>query len=70
MTRRRAAITQADVGRAARAARALGPEWYVEIETGTGTIRVMQAPPDRPSPAHDHECEVEPQFARGLAIPP
>jgi hypothetical protein len=68
MTRRPALVTQADVARAARAAKQLGPEWRVEIEGGI--IRLIQSPSDRPSPAHDHECEVEPQFARGLAIPP
>ena len=68
MTRRPALITQADVARACRAAKALGSEWFVEIKAGTGTIRVMQAAPsDRPS-AHDHECE--PHFARALDSPP
>jgi hypothetical protein len=42
MSRRAAIITQADVARACRAAKALGSQWYVEIEAGTGTIRVMQ----------------------------
>jgi hypothetical protein len=31
MTRRPALVTQADVARAARAAKQLGPEWRVEI---------------------------------------
>jgi hypothetical protein len=31
MSRRAASITQADVSRACRAARAMGPEWFVEI---------------------------------------
>jgi hypothetical protein len=53
MTRRPALVTQADVARACRAAKALGSEWFVEIEARTGTIRVMQAPSD-------------PHFARGL----
>jgi hypothetical protein len=68
MTRRPALVTQADVARACRAAKALGPEWCIEIEAATGTIRVRQTPPDRPSPAH--ECDAEPQFARGLQTPP
>ncbi len=64
MTRRAAAITQADVARAARAAKALGPEWRVEIEGAV--IRLVQSPlSDRaPSP------EPEPHFARGLAQAP
>jgi hypothetical protein len=50
MSRRPALVTQADVARACRAAKALGPQWFIEIEAGTGTIRVMQAQSDRPSP--------------------
>lgn len=57
MTRRRAAITQADVARAARAAKQLGAEWYVEILPG-GVIRVMRSPPsDRPAPQAGLACE-------------
>jgi hypothetical protein len=64
MTRRPALTTQADIARACRAAKALGPEWFIEIEAGTGTIRVMQAPtPGRPSAP-------EPQGARGLDSAP
>jgi hypothetical protein len=64
MTRRPAIITQADVARACRAAKALGCQWYVEIEAGTGTIRVMQTPLDRPAPAQEPHC------ARGLDTAP
>jgi hypothetical protein len=69
MSRRPAIITQADVARACRAARQLGPEWFIEIEAVTGTIRVMQIPPphDRPQPP---ERDPESQFARGLANTP
>jgi hypothetical protein len=67
MTRRPALVTQADVARACRAARQLGPEWFVEIAAGTGTIRVMQAPTpsDRPSALGQ-----EPHCARGLDSAP
>jgi hypothetical protein len=65
MSRRPALVTQADVSRACRAAKALGPQWFIEIEAGTGTIRVMQAPSDRPSPAPQ-----ESHCARGLDIAP
>ena len=64
MTRRAALITQADVARAARAARQLGPEWRVEIEGGV--IRLIQSPPDRRPP----EQSAEPPFARGLESAP
>jgi hypothetical protein len=67
MTRRAALVTQADVARAARAAKQLGPEWRVEIEGGI--IRLVQSPTDRPSPARD-QCEQEPRFARGLDSAP
>jgi hypothetical protein len=68
MSRRPAIITLADVARACRAAKQLGPEWFIEIEAGTGTIRVMQIPPphDRLPPERDPES----QFARGLASTP
>jgi hypothetical protein len=66
MSRRPALVTQADVARACRAAKALGSEWYVEIEARSGTIRVMQAPSDRPSPAPGQE----PHCARGLDTAP
>jgi hypothetical protein len=66
MSRRPALVTQADVSRACRAAKALGSEWYVEIEARSGTIRVMQAPSDRPSPAPGQE----PHCARGLDTAP
>jgi hypothetical protein len=68
MTRRPATFVQADIARAARAAKQLGPEWRVEIEGGI--IRLIQSPSDRPSPTHEHECDAEPQFARGLGLPP
>jgi hypothetical protein len=65
MSRRRALVTQADVARAARAARQLGPEWVVEIDGAV--IRLVQSPPpDRPPSQRDPE----PQFARGLASTP
>jgi hypothetical protein len=66
MSRRPALVTQADVARACRAAKALGPQWFIEIEAGTGTIRVMQAPSDRPPPAPGQE----PHCARGLDTAP
>jgi hypothetical protein len=63
MTRRPALVTQADVARAGRAAKQLGPEWRVEIEGAI--IRLVQSPPlGRPS------LEPEPRFARGLANAP
>jgi len=65
MSRRPASFTQADIARAARAAKALGPEWRVEVEGAV--IRLVQSPPiERPSPERD----LEPQCARGLAEPP
>ena len=65
MSRRRALVTQADVARAARAARQLGPEWVVEIDGAV--IRLVQSPArDRLPPQPDPE----PQFARGLANTP
>jgi hypothetical protein len=42
MSRRAAAITQADVARAGRAARQLGPEWCVEIVGSV--IRLTRSP--------------------------
>ncbi len=42
MSRRPASFTQADVYRAACAAKRLGPEWRVEIERGV--IRVISSP--------------------------
>jgi hypothetical protein len=64
MTRRAALISQADINRACRAAAAAGPGWWVEVEAGTGTIRLRQSPPpDRPPPI---ERDPEPPYARGL----
>jgi hypothetical protein len=43
MSRRAASITQADVSRCGRAAKQLGPEWYIEVNAATGITRVMQS---------------------------
>jgi hypothetical protein len=43
VSRRAASITQADVSRCGRAAKQLGPEWYIEVDASTGVIRVMQS---------------------------
>jgi hypothetical protein len=61
MSRRPAAITQADVSRACRAARAMGPEWFVEIHGSI--IRVAQAtsPSDRPSPGREPQAALAPE---------
>jgi class 3 adenylate cyclase len=45
MSRRPATIVQADIARAGRAAKQLGPEWIVEIEGGV--IRLVRAPLSR-----------------------
>jgi hypothetical protein len=70
MSRRPALITPADVARCCRAAKALGPEWFVEVQGSI--IRVAQAPStsDRPSPGREPEFELGPRFARGLASTP
>jgi hypothetical protein len=60
MSRRAAAVTQADVARVARVARDLGPGWLVEVEGGV--IRLLQGespaadgrrPDDDPEPPDD-----------------
>ena len=51
MSRRPATIVQADIARAGRAAKQLGPEWIVEIEGGV--IRLVQAPLSRTEGAPD-----------------
>jgi hypothetical protein len=61
MSRRPASITQADVARACRAGRAMGPEWFVEINGPI--IRVAQAtsPSDRPpSPGREPKVGLAP----------
>jgi hypothetical protein len=65
MSRARAKFTQADVGRALRAARQAGPDWVIEI-LSDGTIRLSQ------SPASNRANEQYPQaqFARGLVDAP
>ncbi len=63
MTRRPCLTTQADIARAARAAKQLGPEWRVEIEGAV--IRLVQSPPSNRQPLPERD-----QFARGLADAP
>jgi hypothetical protein len=62
MSRRPAAVTQADVSRCGRAAKQLGREWYIEIDAATGTIRVMRSPSlaDRPSPGREPQAGLAP----------
>jgi hypothetical protein len=43
VSRRAAAVTQADISRCGRAAKQLGPEWYIEVDAATGTIRMKQS---------------------------
>jgi hypothetical protein len=61
VSRRPALITQADVSRACRAARAMGPEWFVEIHGSI--IRVAQATSlaDRPSPVRESHPGLAPE---------
>jgi hypothetical protein len=67
VSRRRAGFVQADLARAARAAKQLGPEWRVEIEGPV--IRLVQSPPaERPSTPMCGEPETP--FARGLRDAP
>jgi hypothetical protein len=63
MSRRPASITQADVSRCGRAAKQLGPEWYIEVDASTGIIRVMQSPSpsDRPSPGREPQAALAPE---------
>ncbi len=64
MPRRPAVVTQADIARALRAAKAAGGAWRIEIEPG-GKIVILPGeapPPTAPAPASP--------FARGLATAP
>jgi hypothetical protein len=69
MSRRAATFTQADVARAGRAAKQLGPEWLVEIEGGVirlvrGDLPAMRASLSRTEDAFDgrsHPVPVAPQ---------
>ena len=60
MSRRAAAVTQADVARVARVAKALGPGWRVVIEGSR--IELVQG---EPLPA-----AAPPQTGRGLKVVP
>ena len=59
MSRRPAKVTQADIARALRAARQVGPNWFVEIAPD-GTIRILQGDPsnldERPMPGSPPGC--------------
>lgn len=56
MPRRAAAITQADVARALRAAQSAGPEWRVEIEGAI--IRIVRGELSPQSPERPRDVPV------------
>jgi hypothetical protein len=69
MTRRPATHTQADLARAARAAKSLGPGWCVEVQGEVIRIIHIQAPPPN-MPSVPDDDDQEPYLARGLDTAP
>lgn len=63
MSRTPARVTQADLARAGRAAKSLGPEWWVEV-TPDGTIRLARVPssPQSTGAAPPSPIEQETEF--------